>query len=78
MKHVILEPLPVSASGGFLFRGLQRLTFCVKVLITTGSFMRVSTEGLEYWQKINPKPIETKMICLTNTRNIIKQEIPSF
>ena len=32
MKPLIQEPLPVSASGGFIFRGFKRLNFSLKVL----------------------------------------------
>ena len=43
MKPIIQESLPVSASAVFLFRGFKRLSFSLKVLTKTYSFMRVST-----------------------------------
>ena len=44
----ILEPLPVSASIGFLIRGLKRLNFSLKVLMKIGSFMWVSTVKIKW------------------------------
>ena len=43
MKPVIKEPLLVSANGGFLIMGFKILNLSLKVLIKTGSLMRVST-----------------------------------
>ena len=43
MKHIKTGSLAVSAYGGLLLRGSKRLNFSLKVLIKTGSFMRIST-----------------------------------
>ena len=48
MKANIEEPIPVSASLGFLLRGLKRRNCCLKILIKAGSLLWVSTVLMYY------------------------------
>ena len=45
MKPIIKEPSSMSDSLRFLFTGLKRRNINSKILITAGSFMRVSSAG---------------------------------
>ena len=53
----------VSPTGGFLFRGLKRLNFSLKVLIKTGPFMWVTTVSRNVIIHTGNQPKEIICIC---------------